>query len=61
MTISSIELDLTPDECNLVLAALGELPYKISAPLIIKIKQQGDAQMIEASDNVASIKEVANG
>ena len=37
--------DLTPDEANIVLAGLGELPAKISMALIIKLKQQGDAQM----------------
>ena len=37
--------DLTPDEANIVLAGLGELPAKISMALIVKLKQQGDAQM----------------
>ena len=37
--------DLTPDEANIVLAGLGELPAKISMGLIVKLKQQGDAQM----------------
>ena len=37
--------DLTPDEANIVLAGLGELPAKISMALIIKLKGQGDAQM----------------
>jgi len=37
--------DLTPDEANIILAGLGELPAKISMGLIAKLKQQGDAQM----------------
>ena len=37
--------DLTPDEANIILAGLGELPAKISMALIVKLKQQGDAQM----------------
>ena len=37
--------ELTPDEANIVLAGLGELPAKISMALIVKLKQQGDAQM----------------
>lgn len=37
--------DLTPDEANIVLAGLGELPAKISMGLLLKLKQQGDAQM----------------
>ena len=37
--------NLTPDEANIILAGLGELPAKISMVLIAKLKQQGDAQM----------------
>ena len=37
--------DLTPDEANVILAGLGELPAKISMVLIAKLKQQGDAQI----------------
>ncbi len=37
--------DLTPDEANIILAGLGELPAKISMGLIAKLKQQGDAQI----------------
>ena len=37
--------NLTPDEANIILAGLGELPAKISMGLIAKLKQQGDAQM----------------
>jgi len=39
-----IKLELTVEEVNLILASLQELPYKVSAPLIAKIKEQGDAQ-----------------
>ena len=42
--------DLTPDEANIVLAGLGELPAKISMALLIKLKQQGDAQMQPAQE-----------
>ena len=37
--------NLTPDEANIILAGLGELPAKISMGLLLKLKQQGDAQM----------------
>jgi len=37
--------DLTPDEANIILAGLGELPAKISMGLLLKLKQHGDAQM----------------
>ena len=42
--------DLTPDEANIVLAGLGELPAKISIQLIAKLKRQGDAQMQPAPE-----------
>ena len=42
--------DLTPDEANIILAGLGELPAKISIQLIAKLKQQGDAQMQPAPE-----------
>jgi len=41
-----LTLNLTVDEVNSVLQVLGELPSKTGAwPLIIKIKQQADAQL----------------
>jgi hypothetical protein len=35
---------LTPDEANIVGMALGELPYKISAPVIAKLQAQAAEQ-----------------
>lgn len=43
-----IKLELTIEEVNLVLSSLQELPYKISAPLLTKIKTEGDKQFNEA-------------
>lgn len=41
-----IELKLTVEEVNSVLAVLGELPTKTGAfPLAVKIKQQAEAQL----------------
>jgi hypothetical protein len=41
-----LTLKLTVEEVNSVLQVLGELPSKTGAwPLIMKIKQQADAQM----------------
>lgn len=41
-----IELKLTVEEVNSVLAVLGELPTKSGAfPLAVKIKQQAEAQL----------------
>ena len=40
-----INLELTIDEVNLVLAGLGELPAKTSIELIHKIQAQGTSQL----------------
>jgi hypothetical protein len=41
-----LTLKLTVDETNFVLQVLGELPTKSGAfPLVMKIKQQADAQV----------------
>ena len=44
--MEKITLDLTAEEVNAILQVLGELPTKTGAfPLVIKIKEQADAQM----------------
>jgi hypothetical protein len=44
--VEKITLDLTVEEVNAILQVLGELPTKTGAfPLVIKIKEQADAQM----------------
>ena len=46
-----IELKLTVEEVNSVLAVLGELPTKSGAfPLAVKIKSQAEAQLPKADD-----------
>lgn len=47
-----IKLELTVDEVNLILAALQKQPYEIVAPLIFKIKTEGDKQFNEAQVKV---------
>ena len=43
--MSEITLNLSIEEVNAILSVLGDLPSKTGAwPLIIKIKQQADAQ-----------------
>jgi hypothetical protein len=42
-----LTLKLEDGEVNILLQGLGELPAKISLDLIIKIKQQGEAQIEE--------------
>lgn len=39
-----IKLELTVEEVNLILSALVELPYKITAPLVEKIQKEGQSQ-----------------
>lgn len=44
--MEKITLDLTTEEVNAILQVLGELPTKTGAfPLVLKIKEQADAQM----------------
>ena len=40
-----IELKLTIEEVNTILSGLYDLPYKLSAELIINIKKQADPQV----------------
>jgi hypothetical protein len=42
-----IKLELKIEEVNLILTALQELPFKLSAELIAKIKTEGDKQFKE--------------
>ncbi len=44
-SMNPLKLDLTLDEVNTVLDALGNLPYKQIAPLFEKIKSQAVAQL----------------
>ena len=51
-----INLNLTLEEVNLILVGLGELKHSIVAPLVDKIRFQGDSQVIaqqkaEKTDN----------
>lgn len=43
--MEKITLQLTVDEANLILAALGQQPYLKVADLIHKIQEQGAAQL----------------
>jgi hypothetical protein len=46
-----VEFHLTLSEVNLILAALSELPFKVSFELIQKIKQQGEQQVAAAQSH----------
>lgn len=43
--MNSIKIELSVDETNLVLRALGSFPFNEVANLINKIKAQGDPQV----------------
>lgn len=46
-----ITLELALEEVNSILAVLGDLPSKTNAwPLMMKIKQQADAQVSSSSE-----------
>lgn len=55
----AIQLSLEVEEVNALLNVLGELPSKTGAyPLILKIKEQGEAQ-VQAAPEVAEVEVVA--
>lgn len=41
----TVQLDLLVNDVNLILAALQELPHKVSDPLLRKIMGQANAQL----------------
>jgi hypothetical protein len=48
--MENIKLELTIEETNAILQVLGELPTKTGAfPLLVKVKEQADAQMPKAN------------
>jgi hypothetical protein len=55
----AIQLSLEVEEVNALLNVLGELPSKTGAyPLILKIKEQGEAQ-VQAAPETVEVTEVA--
>jgi hypothetical protein len=51
----SIKLDLTIEEVNGCLMALGKAPYEMAQPIIDKIKQQAIPQVQAAPVEVAEV------
>ena len=45
-----INLDLTLEEVNIILNALGELPAKVSMPVIQKVQEQAQPQVAPAEE-----------
>ena len=57
----TIKLELTLDEVNGILAALGELPTSSGAwPLVVKIKQQAEPQLSEGKDHEENVDSGSN-
>ena len=40
-----MQFEVTVEEANLIVQALAEMPFKLSAALIQKLQQQGKAQL----------------
>lgn len=49
--------DITLEEANLILQALGEVPYRVSFSLVEKLKQQAQPQIQEAQSNQPVVPE----
>jgi hypothetical protein len=43
----TIKLELEVEEVNMILQTLGKHPFDVVVALIAKVKQQGEAQLIE--------------
>ena len=54
--MSTIQLNLTLEEVNVVLQALGQLPYAQISPLVEKVRQQAIPQVekIQAAEAAAA-------
>ena len=56
-----MNISLEENEINAILAVLGDMPSKSGTwPLMMKIKVQADAQMVEAEEEVVEEGEEAN-
>lgn len=49
--MNKLQIDLTVEEANLVLEALGQLPYQRVAALIASIQQQAQQQLQSGNTN----------
>ena len=45
-----IKLELTVDECNMILRVLGKHPFEEVVSVINKIKQQGEPQVVAMAE-----------
>jgi len=60
-----VQIELNENEINVILAILGDMPSKSGTwPLMIKIKVQADAQLVEPEEDEEGeeeTEEVVNG
>lgn len=49
--------DITIEEANIILQALGEVPYRVSFSLVEKLKQQAQPQLQEAQAEQPDVPE----
>jgi hypothetical protein len=53
-----IKLELTIDECNMILRTLGKHPFEEVITVINKIKQQGEPQVVALEAEAAKQAEL---
>jgi hypothetical protein len=51
----NIKLELTVDECNMILRVLGKHPFEEVVSVINKIKAQGEPQVVAAEADAAKL------
>jgi len=52
--VEKLTLELSVDEANTLLEALGEMPYRKVYELVVKIQQQASSQLGEKNQPAAS-------
>jgi hypothetical protein len=63
--VQNLQIELSENDINVILAILGDMPSKTGTwPLMMKIKVQADAQLVEPEedeDGEEETEEVVNG
>ena len=55
MNNTTIKVELSLDQCQLILSGLGELPAKHSIDLILKLKNEFESQIKESGAEEAEV------
>ena len=57
-----MQIELSENDINVILAILGDMPSKSGTwPLMMKIKVQADAQLVEPEEGEEETEEAVNG